>query len=414
MSSTLLDDLRGDVPYAFRGLMRSPGFTAAAVITLGLGIGAATAVFSVVNTVLLEPLPYKDADRLVRIVERAAPANPSAPLLRRTGLSGAELRAWRKESTTLSEMAFSITPPITLMPTDAGSARLTGGLVSAHLFAMLGASARLGRTLDAADEAAGSNVVVISTGAWQRYFQGDPGILGRTITLKTLGPEAGFLDGTPLTIVGVMPASFDFPLPNMDYWAPITNGSTPQRLGGSVIARLQDGISFAAATDEANAIGEGLRPKPTSGPLSRPLPPGERRFVVEAVKEQIVAASRPALRVIAIAVGAVLLIVCANVASLLLVRGTSRQREIAVRLAIGASRGRILRQFITESLLLALIGGVLGAVLAVGFVGVLREFASPHAPGVFQLCRRLADRWCRGCTRSPSTDVCSAWRWDWR
>jgi len=383
MSSTFLDDLRGDVPYALRGLKRSPGFTAAAVITLGLGIGAATAVFSVVNTVLLEPLPYNDADRLVRLVERAAPANPSAPLLRRTGLSGAELTAWRKASKTLSEMAFSITLPITLMPTDAGSTRLTGGLVSPHLFAMLGASARLGRTLDAAD-AAGSNVVVISTGAWQRYFQGDPGILGRTITLKTLGPEAGFLDGTPLTIVGVMPASFDFPLPNMDYWAPITNGSPAQRIGGNVIARLQDGVSIRAATDEANAVGEGVRPKPTSGPLSRPLPPGERRFVVEAVKEQIVAASRPALRVIAIAVGAVLLIVCANVASLLLVRGTSRQREIAVRLAIGASRGRILRQFITESLLLALIGGVLGAVLAVGFVGVLREFASPHAQGVFQ------------------------------
>ena len=293
MFSTLLDDLRGDVPHALRGLMRSPGFTAAAVITLGLGIGAATAVLSVVNTVLLEPLPYKDADRLVRIVERAAPANPSAPLLRRTGMSWAVLTAWRKESKTLSEMAFSITPPITLMPTEAGSARLTGGLVSPHLFAMLGAGARLGRTLDAADDAAGSNVVVISTGAWQRYFQGDPGILGRTITLKTMGPEAGFLDGTPLTIVGVMPASFDFPLPNMDYWAPITNGSPAQRLGGNVIARLQAGTSIAAATDEANAIGEGVRPKPTSGPLSRPLPPGERRFVVEAVKEQIVAAKPP-------------------------------------------------------------------------------------------------------------------------
>jgi len=385
MSSSLFGDLRRDVPYALRGLMRNPGFTAAAVITLGLGIGAATAVLSVVNTVLLEPLPYKDADRLVRIVERAAPANPSAPLLRRTGMSWTELTAWRKESKTLSEMAFTITPPITLMPTDAGSARLTGGLVSPHVFAMLGASARLGRTLDAADEAAGSHVVVISTGAWQRYFQSDPEILGRTITLKTLGPEAGFLDGTPQTIVGVMPASFDFPLPNMDYWAPITNASPAQRLGGNVIARLQSGASIAAATDEANAIGEGVRPKPTSGPLSRPLPPGQRRFVVEAVKEQIVAASRPALRLIAIAVGAVLLIVCANVASLMLVRGTSRQREIAVRLAIGASRGRILRQFITESLSLALIGGVLGAVLAVGFVAMLREFASPHAQGVFQL-----------------------------
>src|SRR5262245_26966045 len=166
----ILEDLRADVFYALRGLRRSRGFTAAAVITLALGIGAATAVLSVVDTVLLEPLPYRDADSLVRIVERAAPANPSAPLLRRTGMSGNDLAAWRKASKTLAELAVAITPPITLMPTDAGSARLTGGLVSPHLFAMLGANARLGRTLVAADETAASNVVVISTGAWQRYF----------------------------------------------------------------------------------------------------------------------------------------------------------------------------------------------------------------------------------------------------
>jgi predicted permease len=385
MRSGLAADFIDDIWYALRGLARSPGFTIAAVLTLALGIGAATAVFSVVNTVLLEPLPYRDSDRLVRIVERAAPPNPSAPLLRRTGMSWSEMTEWRKASKTLSEMALSITPPITLMPTSAGSARLTGALVSANAFGMLGASARLGRTLDAADATAGAAVVVISTGAWQRYFQGDPGILGRSITLKTLGPEAGFLDGTPLTIVGVMPASFDFPLPNADYWAPITEGSPAQKWAGGVIARLHDGASIEAAADEANAIGDGLRPKPTSGPFSRALPPGVRRFAVEGIKEQMIASSRPALRVIAIAVGAVLLIVCANVAGLLLARGTARQREVAVRLAIGASRGRILRQFITESVVLAAIGGVAGAVLAVGFVDLLREFASPHAQGVFQL-----------------------------
>ena len=386
MTSRFLDDLRGDVVYAVRGLARSPGFTAAAVVTLALGIGAATAVFSVVNAVLIEPLPYKDADRLVRIVERAAPANPAAPLLRRTGMSWSEFATWRTSTRTLSDMAFTITPPITLMPTPSGSARLTGSLVSANTFAMLGGRARLGRALDQADAAAGSNVVVISAGAWQRYFQGDPAVLGRTITLKTLGPEAGFLDGTPLTIVGVMPASFDFPLPNADYWAPITeNSPARERLGGTVIGLLHAGASIEAATEEANAIGASLRPKPTSGPLSRPLPDGVRRFAIEGVKEQIVAASRPALRVIAVAVAAVLLIVCANVASLLLARGTARQREIAVRLAVGASRGRVLRQFLTESLVLAAVGGAFGALLSVGGIQLLREFASPHAQGVFQL-----------------------------
>jgi putative ABC transport system permease protein len=381
-----LDEMRGDVPYALRGLLRTPGFTAAAVLTLALGIGAATSVFSVVNTVLVEPLPYRDSDRLVRIVERAAPANAGAPLLRRTGMTWAEFTDWRKSTTTLSDLALTINPPITLMPTATGSARLSGTLLSANTFTMLGARARLGRTLEAGDEAAGSNVVVISTGAWQRYFQGDPNIIGRTIALKTLGPEAGYLDGTPLTIVGVMPQSFDYPIPNGDYWAPITIGSpATQRFGGGVIARLKNGIGVPAANDEANSLGERIRPKPTSGPLSRPLPEGVRRFDIEGVKEQLVDASRPALRVLAISVAAVLLIVCANVANLLLARGTSRRREIAVRLAIGASRGRVVRQFITESLVLSALGGVFGALLAVGGVYLLREFASPHAQGVFQL-----------------------------
>ncbi len=292
---------------------------------------------------------------------------------------------WRAQSTTLSELAYTISPPITLMPTPEGSARLSGALVSSNLFSMLGAHALLGRTLDARDDAPGSNAVVISAGAWQRYFHGDPGIIGRTVALKTQGPQAGFLDGTPLTIVGVMAREFDFPMPYCDYWAPITVASPVRSWPGSgaVIARLRDGISAEVATDEANVIGEALRPKPTSGPFSQPLPDGARRFDVEPIKEQAIAASRPALTVLALAVGVVLLIACANVATLLLARGTARHREVAVRLALGASRSRIARQLLTESVILTTIGGGLGVLLAVGGVQVLRSLASPNAQGPF-------------------------------
>jgi putative ABC transport system permease protein len=382
----MVHGLRQDLIYALRGLAQAPGFTTAAVLTLALGIGATTAVFTVVNTVLLEPLPYKDADRLVRVVERAAPRGPDGPVARRITMTWAEVGQWRQSSSTLSDLVYTISPPITLMPTSSGSARLTGALVSSNTFAFLGATARFGRTLDQQDDAAGANTVVIGSAAWQRYFQGDPAIVGRTMTLKTFGPEAGFLDGTPLVVVGVMPESFDFPFPNCDFWAPISEGS-PARAnrGGNVIARLGDGISIQAANDEANVIGEVLRPKPTAGPLANPLPPGMRRFDVEGIKEQIIAPSRPALRVLAVAVGAVLLIACANIVSLLLAKGSARRREVALRLAIGATRGRLIRQFLTESAVLAAIGGILGVLVSIGGVWFFREFATPDAPGPFRI-----------------------------
>ena len=374
-----------DVRYGVRSLARNGSFTLAAVTTLALGVGVTTAVFSIVNAVLLQPLPYLDSDRLVRVVERAAPRTTGGPLLRRTSMSWSELMDWRTRSTTLSELAYTITPPITLMRTPEGSARLSGALVSSNLFSILGAHAQLGRTLDTRDEVPGSNTVVISAGAWQRYFHGEPGIIGRTIALKTQAFQAGFLDGTPLTIVGVMPREFDFPVPYCDYWAPITAASPVRSWpgSGSVIARLNDGVSTGVATDEANVIGEALRPKPTSGPLSQPLPQGARRFDVEPIKEQAIAESRPALRMLALAVGVVLLIACANVATLLLARGTARHREVAVRLALGASRSRIARQLLMESVLLTAIGGGVGALLAVGGVQVLRSLASPNAQGPF-------------------------------
>ncbi len=383
--TSIWEDTWRDLGYGGRSLARNHGFTLAAIITLGLGIGVTTAVFSIVNTVLLQPLPYRDSDRLVRIVERAAPRTAAGALLRRTSMGWSEMVEWRARTITLSDLAYTITPPITLMPTPEGSARLSGTIASSNVFSILGANPLLGRALDTRDEATGSNTVVISAGAWQRYFQGDPGIVGRTVKLKTQGPEAGFLDGTPLTIVGVMPREFDFPVPYCDYWAPISAGSRVRSWpgSGSVIARLRNGVSAGAATDEANVIGEALRPKPSSGPLSQPLLRGARRFDVEPIKEQAIAASRAALTTLALAVGVVLLIVCANVATLLLARGTARHREIAVRLAIGASRSRIARQLLTESAILCAIGGGVGVLLAVGGVQVLRSLASPNAQGPF-------------------------------
>ena len=159
-----------DLRYGARSLARNGGFTLGAVITLGLGIGVTTAVFSIVNTVLLQPLPYRDSDRLVRIVERAAPRTAGGPLLRRTSMGWSEMVEWRAQSTTVSELTYTISPPIALMPTPEGAARLSGALVSSNLFSMLGAHAQLGRTLDARDDVPGSSTVVISTGAWQRYF----------------------------------------------------------------------------------------------------------------------------------------------------------------------------------------------------------------------------------------------------
>ena len=376
--------------YAIRSLARNRSFTLAAVTTLALGVGITTAVFSVVNAVLLQPLPYRDADRLVRIVERAAPRTAGEPLLRRTSMRWQEMNDWQAQSKTLSEFAFTIAPPITLMAAPEGSTRLSGALVSSNLFSMLGGQAVLGRTLDSRDDAAGSNTVVISAAAWQKYFQGDPGVIGRSVTLKTQGPEAGLLDGTPLTIVGVIAREFDYPVAYCDYWAPISAGSRARSWPGSgtVIARLGDQATATVAIDEANSIGEGLRPKPTSGPLSLPLPEGERRFIVEPMKEQTVAASRSALATLAIAVIVVLLIACANVATLLLARATAHRREVAVRLALGASRLRIAGQLLLESGLLTVIGGGAGTLLAVGVVEFMRNLASPNAQGPFLISFR--------------------------
>ncbi|HEY7056523.1 MAG TPA: ABC transporter permease [Vicinamibacterales bacterium] len=334
-----------DLRYAARLLVRTPAFTAIAVLTLGLGIGANTAIFSIVNAVLLRPLPYKDADRLVRIVH----TNPGADAVqdrRVSSMNQEQFLQWRARTRTLSYLAVFDRYTMTLTG-RAEPARLAGAAVSPALFPMLGASPEIGRGFDDADERpGGGKVVVLSHQMWQRYFGLDPGIVGRTVSL----------DGSAHTVAGVMPASFEFPDKATLFWTPFVLAPPAQVPGGGevimvqAIGRLKDGVSLDQAAAEANtpAVIAGL----------------EGRIEVLRLKDELVAPFRPALTILLASGGFVLLIACANVANLLLSRAATRQQEIIVRSFLGASRGRLVRQVLTESLLLAALGGAAGMLLS--------------------------------------------------
>lgn len=371
-----LEDLRRDVPYAIRGLRRTPGFTVAAVLTLGLGIGATTAILSVVHTVLVRPLPYPESDRLVRITEVAPPPEPGRPSPPRN-ITYAEFVEWRDRTTTMAPVAATRWDPQVMAPTPSGSARLSGGLVTPEWFELLGAPAMIGRTLIPADAAEGRDVSVLSAGAWRRYFASDPLVLGKTMTLHSrLSP---LMSGQSVEIVGVMPDGFEDPAGYFEFWIPLGVQHLQAAGGVQVLGRLRPGVHIDQAAEEATTVFSSIRLAAGTAGLDDP-----RRMAVTTVKAGMVRDVRPALQVLLAAVGAVLVIVCANVACLLLARGSSRQREIAVRLAIGGSRGRIVRQLLTESLVLATAGGLLGALIGAAGIAVLRGLTTAEAPGVFR------------------------------
>jgi predicted permease len=394
-----LEDLRRDVPYAIRNLGRQRGFAVTALVTIAVGVGATTAIVSVINMVLLRPLPYRDSDRLVQIAENVTRDTPDGPRYsRRFGMTQAEFLEWRSRATSFAQMAGVINLMSGTLATADGTVAAPRAIVSPALFEMLGIAPLLGRTLGAADERGDAEAAVISYGGWQRFFGGDPAIVGTSVTLNN----------TPFTIVGVMPPGFDYPERSTVFWTPLAPRPGPgTNPFGNVVAKLRAGISLAAATDEAAAIGTPLRPPPmragygAAPPAAPPLPPatatmggqfareinleGRPRFEVLRVKDLIVAPIRPSMRVLAVAVIAVLLIVCANVANLLLVRGSARQREIGVRLALGASRGRIIRQIVAESVVLSLAGGLAGVAIAVAGVQLVRLLATVETPRLFQL-----------------------------
>lgn len=375
----LIDDMHRDVRYAARQLWRSPGFALAAILCLAIGIGATTTVVSVVNTILLQPLPFPDSDRLVRVVEHFPSNAPGRPV-RQRGIAYQEFLDWRSRAKTLSDGIAVTRIGQRLVRTNQGAAGLWGDATSANAFALLGVNPMLGRTLDDGD-AANGNVVLLSFDTWQRHFNSDPNVVGSTLELRA----GALMAPTPprlLTVIGVLTADFELPTGPADFYVPLgpptASGQSPRV---TMIGRLAPGVSIQAATDELNAMGAAIRP-PWPGDAAALTGP---RFEIQRLKDLAVADLKPALRIFVGAVVVVLLIVCANVANLLLARGMARQREMAVRVAIGASRGRIMRQILTECLVLAIAGGIIGALLAAAGVTMVKQLATVDAPGIFGL-----------------------------
>lgn len=368
--TTLLQDFR----YGLRQLGKYPGFSIIAVLTLALGVGANTAVFSVIYTVLVRPLPYHDADRLVRIYD----ANPERGVLR--GVFSPQDFDDLKASQTVFENVASFS----FFPGNSGGTiigvgephYLSTAYVSGDFFSTLKVSAERGRVLLPHDDVKGQNLsLVLSHGVWERQFGSDPNVVGRTVTADTI------TDGRQtFTIVGVMPPSFSYPATEVEAWAPVslmTDNMVPHRRGirwMSVIGRLKPDVAIQTAQVETSLK---LKQLETAYAVSNA---GWGSSLVVSLRDSIVGNVRPALLVLFGAVALVLLIACANISNLLLARGTSRLREIAVRSALGAERARLMRQLLTESLLMAMAGSALGLLLASGLVRVLITLSAGTIP----------------------------------
>ena len=348
-----------DVRYALRSLVKAPAFTVVIVLTLALGIGASTAIFSVVNTVLLHPLPYTQPEQLTRVCSDAGCywISPAEFLdLRRATRAMKSMEAWVNAGVNIS----TATEP----------ARVTAAYVTGGMLNMLGVKAAMGRGITPQDGVPGAaQVAVISHGLWQRAFGASPGTVGREIQIN----------GTTAVVIGIMPAGFQFPLGGADVpevWAPLQlDPATP---GGrdakflNVIARLKPQVTLSQAQSE---LGAATRDWKARFPGST-----THTLVYRGLHEELVGSIRPALRMLMAAVGFLMLIACMNVANLLLVRAEARQSETSVRVALGARLGQLARQFAIAGLVLSMAGAAVGMLLAFGGLELIRSLSGTGIP----------------------------------
>jgi putative ABC transport system permease protein len=374
----MITDLWQDLCFGARMLLKNPGFTLIAVITLALGMGANTAVFSVVNGVLLKPLPWKEPDRLVMLWEAKAPAGAEQELV-----TGSDYQLWQEQRQLFEQIAFWAAWPGAQsfkLVNGASVEPITGAFVSSGLFPLLGVQPALGRAfLYEEDKYQGNRAVVLGHRLWQQRFGGDPSVIGRSVKIDSFREH-------DYQVIGVMPPGFDFPN-GSELWLPAGWMGVQTEGNGhwfQVLARLRAGVTVERLRTELNELMARHPHHLHHLPLGVAVEANPRVQVVPLLEQVIGAKTRPALLLLLGAVSFVLLIACANVANLLLARAAVRQREIGIRLALGAGRGRLLRQLLTESFLLALPGGVLGVVLAWWGVKALAAFSAVNIPRLDQ------------------------------
>ena len=360
---TLLQDLR----YAVRMLIKKPGFTAVVVAALALGIGANTAIFSIVNSILLRPLPYRDPDRLAMIWMDNKRMNVDQDIH-----SYANYADYRDQNQVFESMAAYYGISLNLVGVGEPE-RIIGSATSASLFEVLGVDPQKGRVFTSDEEQIGQDrVAVLSHGLWQRRFGGEPNIIGQEIQVSDVSR----------TVIGVMPPSFKFPHKDAEIWVPMALNDNQKRSRGSfgyyAIGRLKPGVTIQQAQAEMGTI---------AGNLANQFPDTLEGYGVNLVPlhQQVTGKVRPALLVLLGTVAFVLLIACANVANLLLARAAGREREIAIRTALGANRGRLVRQLLTESALMGLAGGAVGLLIAKWGLSALIALSPEDIPRLDQI-----------------------------